>query len=430
MPLPGQRSSVLRDVAFARGSTKCRAPRSSVRRPRRRGRPEPRPVRSRRAGLIEEPDREQKERNREGDRVRGLVRDPDQPRVREVRQRDRTAAASDKWRRASRYAGIAPSAQAAICAATSVRGVGAMTQRGVRNASKGSTWAASRGACSPVPSVISRKRPSDVLQSTGHVPRSKRCSWKSSYRQRATAKTTANQASAAAETMRSAPASRAEVVSLDRARGQRAAGTAACSPSIHTIVLSPTPASTTSGHSSRQNSTYGGLRPSLRGDPLGGRAVAPRYENAHVQRPRRRKHDPWATCAQDASSPGSSSQSRQRPCRGSAHSFRRRRFVRAETSSKSSVFRRTTRDCGSSGSRPARRVRHHVCGATISATGFPTTSATTKCGLPLASSYTRPRYSPMSPRNSSWTPAKNVIATMRAAKPSGVLPRNSRWKIV
>ena len=35
----------------------------------------------------------------------------------------------------------------------------------------------------------------------------------------------------------------------------------------------------------------------------------------------------------------------------------------------------------------------------------------------------------MRPRKSSWTPAKNVIATIRAVKPWGESPRNTRWKI-
>ena len=46
-----------------------------------------------------------------------------------------------------------------------------------------------------------------------------------------------------------------------------------------------------------------------------------------------------------------------------------------------------------------------------------TTSLIRKCGRRLASSYTRPRYSPIRPRKRSWMPAKNVIATMSAVNP-------------
>src|SRR5436190_11047133 len=56
----------------------------------------------------------------------------------------------------------------------------------------------------------------------------------------------------------------------------------------------------------------------------------------------------------------------------------------------------------------------------------PCTSATTYTGRALASPYTRPRYSPMMPRNSNCTPDRNVMTTRLAVNPIGTVPATRR----
>ena len=80
------------------------------------------------------------------------------------------AAVSDTCLLASQNTGIAPSAHAATCAATSVSGEGKASHRGVRSARSGSTCEASREFCLPVPGVVSRNLPWAVSRPPHHVP--------------------------------------------------------------------------------------------------------------------------------------------------------------------------------------------------------------------------------------------------------------------